>query len=384
LRSDDGGRLVVTSVEGVIRSVARVEGSRPPAAGALLEIVAWAAPPPAQLKIAIPRTNATADDLRALVASVKNERELRWVTDPVAATPEYTMRWNQDHWELLHEAMAVRYKSPAAAIATVPVGSSFFFELPIPSELAEGIRFPGNAVVETAPEEADYILTGRFFRGRIEYAWVRPGVSRSDRHKTSLPLRTTWLDDDAVALQYRALQLHKIVAWNALESPPRSKWPFHLELPRRVTANEIYPLILEKGPGRISNRHVYVFAIDSYGQSTLLFPLSGSVENRFPIGNPTPQEVPLGRFRITPPYGIDTYLLLTTEEPLSNPWVLQWDGIRGAYPTARTALEELLAQASSSTRSPISVVTPTNWSIERVLVESMPSRRHKTRSSVSE
>jgi hypothetical protein len=385
LRSADGVRLVVTSVEGLIRSTARVEGGRPPSSGALFEIVAWAAPPPAQLKVAIPRSNASGDDLRELVASVKaKSRNLRWITDPVAATPEFTLRWNAGGWELLHGERGIRYESPGAAIEGVPSGSSFFFQLPIPPELAKDIRFPGNAVVETTPEEADYILAGRFDKGRIEYAWVRPGVTRSDRHKTPLPLRTTWLDDDAVALQYRALQLHKIIAWSELESPPRSEWPFHLVVPEKATGNETYPLSLKHGPGRLSKRHVYVFAIDSYGQGTLLFPPSGSVENRFPIGDLPPPEIPLGRIRITPPYGTDAYFLLTTAEPLFDPWVLQWDGIRGERPKTHSALERLLIEASSSMRSPTSIVTPADWSIERVLVESVPPHRHKMQSTVSE
>ena len=295
----------------------------------------------------------------------------------MATSPEYTLRWNGNHWELLHDAATARYDSPAAAVATIPLGSSFFFQVPIPPELADGIRFAGNAVAEVAPEQADYILTGRFYRGRLEYAWVRPGVTRADKHKTSLPLRTTWLDEDAVALQYRALQLHKIVAWNALESPPRAEWPYRLDLPQRMTGNETYALTLQRGSVGVSKRHVYVFAIDSYGQSTLLFPPSGSVENRFPIGEVAPAAIPLGRVLITPPYGTDTYFLLTTEEPLSDPWVLEWDGIRGEVPQPRSALEQLLMEASSATRSARAIVTLTNWSIERVLVESVPPRRYK-------
>ena len=83
----------------------------------------------------------------------------------------------------------------------------------------------------------------------------------------------------------------------------------------------------------------------------------------------------MGRIRVTPPYGVDTYFLLTTAEPIADPWVLQWDGIRGERPRGRTALERLLAATSSATRSPTSIVTPVEWSIERVIVESVAPRR---------
>jgi hypothetical protein len=107
------------------------------------------------------------------------------------------------------------------------------------------------------------------------------------------------------------------------------------------------------------------------------------VENRFPIGDNALPEVELGHFRVTPPYGVDTYFLLTTEEPLANPWVLQWDGIRGDRPKTESALEEVLTRTSSATRSPASLTTPIDWSIEQVIVESVPPRRHKPRAAVS-
>ena len=48
---------------------------------------------------------------------------------------------------------------------------------------------------------------------------------------------------------------------------------------------ETYEIVLrakEPIPARIRPRYVYAFMIDSHGRSILLFPRSGSVENRFP------------------------------------------------------------------------------------------------------
>jgi hypothetical protein len=99
---------------------------------------------------------------------------------------------------------------------------------------------------------------------------------------------------------------------------------------------------------------VYVFVIDSHGTSTLLFPRRGSVENRFPC--PSPPEIPLGQsaaFEVTPPYGVDTFFLLTSEEALPIPWILEWDGVR--------------------TRS---ISASASWSIDRMMFESVPPGRH--------
>ncbi|HEX8152949.1 MAG TPA: hypothetical protein VF698_07490, partial [Thermoanaerobaculia bacterium] len=115
------------------------------------------------------------------------------------------------------------------------------------------------------------------------------------------------------------------------------------------------------------------FTIDSSGKAILLFPRLGSVENRLPIDG-APPEILLGGeggFEIGPPYGIDTFFLLTTDEPLPNPWILEWDGVRGPRPEVHTALEELLLLTGSGESRSTTVVTPSTWSIERKVVESI-------------
>jgi hypothetical protein len=384
----DGPRFLITSVDGLMRSTARISGAThriPP--GTLLEITAWAAPPAAQLAVWIPRTPASIDEIREIASAAERaaaKRGVRWIADPVVSSPKYVVRWNANAWELLHDNTITRFESPVAAVAKAPAGSSLFLQLPAPAELADAIQFSGDAVIQT--RDAHYVLTGRFHNRQIEYAWVRPGVSRAEHRKTSLPARSKWLSysiDDAPAFEYRALCLHKILAWNELESPPHGRRPYRLRLPERLTGSETYPLIIRATAEQAPKRYIYVFAIDSYGQSSLLFPQSGSVENRFPIGDDALPEVELGHFRVTPPYGVDTYFLLTTEEPLANPWVLQWDGIRGDRPKTESALEEVLIRTSSATRSPARLTTPVEWSIEHVIVESVPPRRHKQRAAVS-
>ncbi|HEX7808601.1 MAG TPA: hypothetical protein VF608_07750, partial [Thermoanaerobaculia bacterium] len=57
-------------------------------------------------------------------------------------------------------------------------------------------------------------------------------------------------------------------------------------------------------------------------------------------------------FEVKPPYGADLFFLLSTEEPLPNPSVLDWDGIRAGH-----------------------TLTTSAWSIERVAFESVPPRK---------
>ena len=111
------------------------------------------------------------------------------------------------------------------------------------------------------------------------------------------------------------------VAWQTLESP--SPWRLHIRDARtgkpvdRIVGQARYDLVARpSGTSAAGHRHVYAFVIDSAGRTILLFPRNGSVENRFPLTG----EVHLGRFEGAPPYGIDTFWLLSTDEPLPNPW----------------------------------------------------------------
>jgi hypothetical protein len=215
-------------------------------------------------------------------------------------------------------------------------------------------------------------------RHHVEYAWVR--------RASGLPLRTTWITDagdTALVLRDALLRLHRIAAWNRLESPPDARWSYRLALRGadgqlvgdggRVAASETYTLELRAAAAaRAERRHVYVFAIDSYGRSVLLFPVSGSVENHLPLA--ADAVIPLrAAFEVAPPYGVDTYVLLATDEPLSNPWILQWEGVRAPRLEPSTALEQLIALTGSAGRG-ARVVTPANWSIERIVVESVRRR----------
>jgi hypothetical protein len=215
---------------------------------------------------------------------------------------------------------------------------------------------------------ADYLLVSRSHGNRIEYAWIRPHMRDSDRSASGLPPRTAWTSD-SMQLRRDLVTLRRIHAWLSLPSPPDTPAPYRLALRDErtkqlvdepvVVGRHVYSIVLrplQSSPVPRIPRYYYVFMVDSHGNSHLLFPQTGSVENRFPIGDPTSAEILLGdpsAFRITRPFGVDTYFLLSTEEPLPNPAILEWDGVR-----ARRAL------------------TTTPWSIERITLESVaPARR---------
>lgn len=403
-------RLTITAIRGLGLSEARVQ---PPGApihsGALAEVVAWAAPPIEPLRVWTPRLDKRLKDVAAfarLVASQAAQRGVRWVADPLGAPLTHLLRRQNNEWELLAPDGDVEHlQSESAAIAAVakmPAGSSLFVQFPAPASLVNAMNIDHQGVVAAdRPEDADYILVGRFSSRHLSYAWLRPLVMRSDRRKSGLPLQTAWIaerkhDDDLrnliPKLRQAISRLRTIHAWHLLESPPGQRYPFELAIRRTedrqlithatVYGQERYELVLKPRamplPPKIPVRYVYAFAVDSSGKSTLLFPLadSGSVENRFSLTSSS-TEIPLGKestFEIGPPYGIDTYFLLTTDEPLPNPSILEWDSVRSpAHPA--TPLEQLLALTAAGTRS-IPLPTPTAWSIDKLVVEA--TRPHAT------
>ncbi|HEY0159891.1 MAG TPA: caspase family protein [Thermoanaerobaculia bacterium] len=365
-------RVVITAMRGLGRAEGRASSGKV-RAGALLEVVGWAAPPARPLRTFVPRypgdAAAIASLARALAAAAE-KRGLRWIADPTEVTPEHVLRWN-GRWELRGVEV-----EPLAAIARLPRGASLFVQFPPPAGLLE----PAGVLAD-----ADYVLAGRFAEGRVSYAWVRPAMSASDRHRSGLPVRTAWFDA-AVGLRAALLRIRRIHAWQLLDSPPESRSPYRLALRRdrdrqlategAVFGEEKYSLVLRapSPPPRVAPRYFYVFTVDSHGRSTLLFPRSGSVENRFPLQTSPPPEIPLGdtaAFEPAPPYGIDTYFLLSTDEPLPNPWILEWDSVRAAAPATATPLERLLLLTATHSRS-TRLLTPATWSLERVVVESVP------------
>jgi hypothetical protein len=280
----------------------------------------------------------------------------------------------------------------------MPAGSQLFVQLPAPAAIVDAFDIGRQGVAAAdGPEESDYILAGRFTSRHLSYAWVRPSVKKSDRRKTGLPLRTRWTRgrDPIPQLRDAVAQLRRIHSWNILESPPAMRFPYRLAIRRAhggelargsVIGDEAYELVLQVRtmplPANVPARFIYAFAIDSCGKSTLLFPpsSSGSVENHLPP-SPPPTEIDLGEtsaFEAARPYGVDTYFLLSTDEPLPDPSILDWDGVRAPASTAPQPLQQFLALTASGTRSG-SLLTPASWSIEKAVYESLAPRTTKSR-----
>jgi caspase domain-containing protein len=417
---DDGGapaaavRLRVTRVLGPAKAEAVVEdraavGSRRIASGDLARLVSWVAEGPS-LRVWVPaagdrwpRVLAWARRLRALTG----DAGVGWLADAVATAPTHVVHWDNGWW-LTPRGQASRFlgddPDPRSLVRELaPVDGRprrLFVQLPVPPALAAGLRVGAGTehdAVGRSPSrtQALYQLMGRLDGEQIDFAWARPDVGTVDAPQSPLPQRSDWHPlrerGCAAALTDVALRLNKLYSWLTLESPPWDSFPYHLFLVdeaggfRRggqLRAGESYKLAVRSAStlAGLRPRYLYVFTIDSFGSSTLLFPrgAQGSVENRYPLvaaGSPWPAEIELTNrpaFRVSEPFGVDTFFLLSSEEPIANPWVVQFPGARSRGPRGSTQLEELLSQTGSATRGVAITGLPPSWSLERLSLDTVP------------
>lgn len=408
----NGVRVEVTALRGIARCDARavVQRASPGTAttlqsGALLEIVRWAAPPGRPLHVWIPVGPQDTISFARELEREAGRRQIHWVADPTETAATHLIRWRDGRWEVIARGQSAEQPdsaAPARILRGIPSGSSVFLQLPGPASLVEaiGLRQKGDEdgiEITSDPRSADYILGGRFFNGQIEYAWLSRDLTPAKRGSVALPLRSHWsaagAADTPLVLNDAIMRLRRIFGWQHLESLDNDSLPVDLAIRRAVDGSLVkdgvlvgessYGLVLRARSGRVGAevqpRYVYVFLIDSLGKSILLFPLSGSVENRVPMEDEgtqvahLPSEIPLGEqpsFSATAPYGIDTYFLLTTDEALPDPWSLEWDGVRSAGRGGGTSPLQQLLELGGTTRSPL--LTPPNWSIEQLVFESVP------------
>jgi hypothetical protein len=401
-------RLRVIQEQGLTRSKAVAIGAATRTGagltpGTLFEVVRWAANRRPALRVWTgPAMDSTA--LRHRLAEVQTQlasANLKLIDDPTVPGSDLGLvRWNGSVWQLVRQGA-----EPQTSLSTFDPSNVArrMISVPLTTEAAAaldlGIGTENDAIdVVNNPDAADYQLIGRERDDKIEYAWVRPlAVTQADE-PSALPVRTDWFRYDeghpgelAEQLRQHALRLGTIRSWLQLESPADSgRFPYHLAV-RNVATNavrttgptkggETYQLVLtlDEAMARdgFDRRFVYLFAIDSDGRSQLLFPraTAGAVENRLPISNPEralPEQITLREFTVSEPYGVDTFVMLTTASQLADPTVLEADAVRtrGKRDDPNDPLSRLLRQTSSRKRG-LSIFTPTDWSLERLTIES--------------
>jgi hypothetical protein len=369
------------------------------------------------------------------IGKLRQAPNVKWIDDPLQSSPDYVMEWSETEWTLAkgnEPAVSLGQNPGAAAVLNrLPAKgkSGFFLALPPSNELLPRLKLGSgseNSAVEVAasPERAQYLLVGRAAGNTIEYAWIKKSFGADESKAQSntdagtvcssdspYPPRTNWLPvgaaPDALAataakLTEYADRLARVRSWMELPAPPggaNEVFPYRLALKRidsgsktglaanalvqegTVVDGSAYGLVL-RAEGKITpatpRRWVYVLLIDCSGQGQVLYPRSGEgnfLPERGPDANAWPSEIELtgtaGSFTIGSPFGVDTYILLTTSDQIADLSAFNFSGVLGATRGGpKSPLAQLLGNTGSNTRGANPSV-PVNWSVQYMPIQSV-------------
>jgi hypothetical protein len=374
--------------------------------GDMFQVTEWAFESRNALKVYIPSSSDYYHTLSTmagtLYSALKSGNKIRLITDPAAVDSINTIFFNGTIW-MLHKTTG-QYSSLGKVLSgstlqqALPSGGKVFISLPAFKSLSitlnELYKNNSSITVTHNSAEADYVLSGRFANGTIEYAYISITLSAADS-LTVLPVRTNFvkINEESVGLRRAAdtlieysNRIAKIKAWLTLASPPDDiTFPYFLALRNAATGkaassgsireNEIYGLILIKDPVNAKNwdgsrRFVYVSSIDSRGKSSLMFPLS-NVENHYPIGDELPDTIFLGRrqlFRVAPPFGYDHYIMLALDEQLPNVDIFNSEAVHTRGSTS--PLLKYLTTGDQKSRGNEQLVLPSSWKKQVITIRS--------------
>ena len=418
-------KLKVAELEGIARSTATVvsPAGAKVAPGDVFELTKWVPAEQAPLHVWMWPSNLSMQDVVAAADAISSSG-VSVVSDPADDPWTHILCWDGKNWTLQKAGDA----SPAILGPQLkaemlkqhlPADAKLWANLPPPRELAATLT-PADptSAVQIAPEMtgADYALTGSVTADGPAYAWYHknelaagptragandhsPGCSSTSQY----PVRTDWvdmtgladLDKGSTSLNKYASLLGKVHGWLDLADSPadassgdyytltmvpatappavgQTAQPGQTGSP--VRQGDQLKLALQSSERVIERRWVYILDIDCHGKGQLVYPLDYA-ENQFPSDSDNGRQfvLPGARtLRVGPPYGVDTLILLSTAQPLPDPFALNFEGVatRGTR-GADSPLEKLLADTSRGTRS-ISGEVPTNWGITLTTMRSVP------------
>lgn len=411
--------LKVTDLDGLARAKAAIvtPAGAKVAVGQVFELDKWAPAPTDPLRFWMwPSTISEANLAKAIEQIRASGIEI--VDDPAEEAWTHILLWNSSDWILQRvgttEPVELGWTLTASTLKEhVPAGAKVWVDLPPSQELGGKLNLHAqDSMVQGVANVAlaDYVLTGTLTSQGPAWAWYHkaefekgprdlhapkhsPGCSTS----SSYPVRTDWVTmadvtavpEAAGKLNDYAERLAKLAGWLRLPTSPGASDDeyYHLGLLRAgdqallgdhssVQQSDRLKLVLTATSRVLDKRWVYVLDIDCHGDGNLLYPLNYS-ENRFPNDASDQRQIVLPgapTLKVGSPFGLDTLLLISTNEPLSDPSILNFKGVatRGVS-QARSPLERLLSNASSGTRGLDVGEVPTDWAVSIRGLESVPA-----------
>ena len=410
-------KLRVTELEGIARSTASVvepDGAKV-ATGEVFELTKWVPAESEPLRVWLWPANLSQTEIAATVAQIR-AAGVASVSDPAEEQWTHILCWDGANWTLQQAgaptAIILGAHLTADALKQhLPAGARLWVNLPPSRELAAklALNAPASAV-QIAPDlaGAQYALTGVLAADGPGYAWFHkselaagpPASVRADHSPgcsatSQYPVRSDWvtmgdagaLDAGAAELNKYASLLAKVHGWLELADSPvdastanyyslglvsaSGETPIDPDQPARE--GDQLKLVLQSVDRVVERRWVYILDIDCHGKGSLIYPLDYA-ENQFPNAGDTGRQfvLPSSRtLRIGPPYGVDTLILLSTAQPLADPYALNFEGVAGrGMRGIESPLQRLLENTSRGTRG-FSGEVPSNWGIGLTTIRSI-------------
>ena len=427
-------KLRVTNLEGIARSTAAVlsPANAKVKPGAIFALSKLVPPKSDPLLFWMWPATLSQDEIVAAGAQVKAAGVVS-VADPAEERWTHILSWDGSDWTLQQPKpqapdAAASLNLDKGAPPAVKLGPKLnadalkqhlgkdarvWVNLPAPRGVAD--KLPLNdpqSTVQSAKglADANYVLTGVLTENGPAYAWFHkselaagprtkitkdhsPGCSSTSPY----PVRTNWTamgeasDSDALSrtLSDYALRLGKVHAWFTLQDSANGSSGatyYHLALLHADDGSAISPdkaaqqgdgiqLALRSDDMVVGPRWVYVLDIDCQGNGSLLYPKNFN-ENRFPSAAANQNKFVLphsGIMHVGRPYGVETLILLSTDEPLPDPYVLNFEGVvsRGGR-GMDTPLGKLLGDRSSGNSRGLDEPVPTDWGMSMLHLHSVP------------
>jgi hypothetical protein len=392
--------------------------------GDIFDLSKWVPDESSVLRIWLWPSNLSEQQVLAAAAQVQASG-VALVDDPAEQQWTHVLSWDGSQWMLLKagDASPVSLGAPLTADALkqhLPAGAKLWANLPPSKEMAAELAPAAGSAVQLADKlaTAHYALAGVLTSKGPAYAWYHkselaagppspdapahsPGCSATSQY----PVRSDWvlagtdLDDASDKLNQYALRLAKVRGWIELANNPTDASMFEYyslalipssggkPLSDTVLAeNQLthqgdeFKLALTSSDRVRDPRWVYVLDIDCHGRGQLLYP-GNYTGNQFPNKGDEERQFLLpgvGALKIGAPFGVDTLILLSTEQPLPDPFALNFEGVASRGTRGATSpLEKLLSDTSGGTRG-ISEPEPTNWGISLTTVHSTPKTNDGT------
>jgi hypothetical protein len=412
-RADDTLRIKVTKVLGINQSEAVVINGKAAKikSGELFEVTNWVSSKAPLLKIYVPASNATYEEVQrqaAVNAQLKNSAAVKWINTFDNNEPDVFIQTanNKVFANVFTATGNIQQELKefnTAAIEKLANGKPVFVNLMAPVQLRTALqtKFRDYKTIQLVnnPAEAHYQLYGTVDdNNRLAYGLIRLDLSLRDS-LASMPLFTKTIPLSGNSAQAfaavsdeifeTALKLSKIRGWLTLAPPQNAGFfPYHITLRNTITKKAVdssgvkigepLELVIKADDNYmakiIRQKYIYAFTIDAKGKMQLLYPEAsgGSSENKFPFykdGQPLKGIILRDDMVASDPVGTDNFFVIASDQQIPGyHQIFNQEGVRGGPGGVNHPLSDLLQMGNESKARSIDTKTPADWTLLRCSV----------------